>query len=78
MWHENQPNGLERWLGNDALAVLPQDLALIPSTQINVSSQLSVTQVPQGSQRSLFAFAGSACKHVLHRHTWRQNTHTHF
>lgn len=40
MWHENQPNGLERWLGDKALAALPEDLALIPSIQMLVQSCL--------------------------------------
>lgn len=40
IWCENQRNRLERWLVDQTLAILPEDLGPIPSTQMVVHSCL--------------------------------------
>jgi hypothetical protein len=57
-----------------AFAVLMENLGSIPHNPQG-SSQLSVTPV-LGDPRSTSGFH-RACIHMVHRHTGRQNTHTH-
>ena len=60
----------ERWLsGKSRVDALPEDPY--------ISSQLSVTPVPLDPVPLLFWSLWAAGMYVVHRHTCRQNTHTH-
>lgn len=62
------------WLGLRALDAFPEFVGLIPSTHIK---WLSTNYSPSSKGSVLSSDLCGPCTYMLHRHTWRYNTHIH-